>query len=737
MANRGLIRNQYIQDGENVWNAFKPNGYNLQWKDGQLFGQQLSGEQMGNVFGAGGTVASGVGIAINDMANAKYAQNAGRADLADLVSGNSWGDVFDNKNKLAAGMQTVQDATVDYSDVKDNNSMLNAWDANDLQDGIRDSKETGAVIGATLHDAASLASKGSKIGGPVGALIGGTVGTISGLSRGLISAFQHNKNADIINEAVEKANNVQIDSFYTTAQTNQRRDERNAMMNYSAFGGKLFPFGGDMNGVTTFNTGGTHGQNPLMGIPQGVDAQGVPNKVEEGEVKYEDYIYSNRISPSKSLLKKYNLPEKYNGLSFAKVAEKLQKESEDRPNDATSLSTLQVWMERLKEAQEEYKTKAEERRLAKIVNQMSPAEKAQMITGISSLLQDQQMQAEQMQGSPEGYEENMQQMAQQQMAQQDASQYAKGGKLFDERGSTFKLTPPSNPYGKPIGSLWDLGTTSLSIYKPYDPKFKPTPQQLDSGLSYDILYNYNKSIANNPDIQTQKTTATNTDATTAVDSNPTNTPSKFNFNAESLRYAPVVGAALGALEARLQPEDRTLERALMAQASRINPVSAGHIGGYRTYRPYDVNLGDTENLAIQARAIRANQGQNRATQGALNIAVINAMQKANAQRNLAAQQANEAMRENVDKYNLGINQFNAQQDRAYDQLNNQRLMQRLSIEGQAAQARDVSRTAQAQNINNTTTNFWNQLGNVGRDAWNRGSAEDFLEALGYSKLLHK
>jgi len=169
MANRGLIRNQYIQEGENVWNAFKPNGYNTQWKGGQLFGQQLSGEQMGNVLGAAGTVASGVGIAINDMANAKYAQNAGRADLADLVSGNSWGDVLNNKNKLAAGTQTVQDATVDYSDVKDNNSMLNAWDANDLQDGIRDSNETGAVIGTTLHDAASLASKGSKIGGPVGA----------------------------------------------------------------------------------------------------------------------------------------------------------------------------------------------------------------------------------------------------------------------------------------------------------------------------------------------------------------------------------------------------------------------------------------------------------------------------------------------------------------------------------------------------------------------------------------
>src|SRR5574344_1878545 len=65
-----------------------------------------------------------------------------------------------------------------------------------------------------------------------------------------------------------------------------------------AYGGMINQFanGGDFNnGVTMFNTGGTHEQNPNGGIPQGVDQNGKPNLVEQGEVKYNDFIYSNRI----------------------------------------------------------------------------------------------------------------------------------------------------------------------------------------------------------------------------------------------------------------------------------------------------------------------------------------------------------------------------------------------------------------------------------------------------------
>ena len=63
----------------------------------------------------------------------------------------------------------------------------------------------------------------------------------------------------------------------------------------------------DLNGVTTFNTGGTHEQNPYGGIQQGIASDGLPNEVEEGEVKWNDYIFSARSIPSESLLRKHNL----------------------------------------------------------------------------------------------------------------------------------------------------------------------------------------------------------------------------------------------------------------------------------------------------------------------------------------------------------------------------------------------------------------------------------------------
>lgn len=45
--------------------------------------------------------------------------------------------------------------------------------------------------------------------------------------------------------------------------------------------------------VTQFEGGGTHEENPLGGIPQGVGANGKLNLVEEGETKWNGYIFSN------------------------------------------------------------------------------------------------------------------------------------------------------------------------------------------------------------------------------------------------------------------------------------------------------------------------------------------------------------------------------------------------------------------------------------------------------------
>ena len=76
----------------------------------------------------------------------------------------------------------------------------------------------------------------------------------------------------------------------TPADSTQWINEYKEMKNKKADGGNLFT-----NGVTTIGNGGTHESNPYEGVQMGVDPQGIPNLVEEGEVIYDDYVFSNRI----------------------------------------------------------------------------------------------------------------------------------------------------------------------------------------------------------------------------------------------------------------------------------------------------------------------------------------------------------------------------------------------------------------------------------------------------------
>jgi len=68
-----------------------------------------------------------------------------------------------------------------------------------------------------------------------------------------------------------------------------RQSELNSFRN----GGEVEGASGADELVTLFEGGGTHEENPLGGIPQGMGANGKPNLVEEGETKWNDYIFSN------------------------------------------------------------------------------------------------------------------------------------------------------------------------------------------------------------------------------------------------------------------------------------------------------------------------------------------------------------------------------------------------------------------------------------------------------------
>lgn len=125
-----------------------------------------------------------------------------------------------------------------------------------------------------------------------------------------------------------------------------------------AFGGELNTHGGDFsNGVTFINNGGTHEQNPFEGVPMGIAPDGKPNLVEEGEVLYNDYVFSNRLHPTDKELKEYNLPKKYKRHTIAFIVKDMSKESAERPNDPISKRGLEASLGKLASLQEEQRMK--------------------------------------------------------------------------------------------------------------------------------------------------------------------------------------------------------------------------------------------------------------------------------------------------------------------------------------------------------------------------------------------
>lgn len=140
---------------------------------------------------------------------------------------------------------------------------------------------------------------------------------------------------------------------YSPAMVKKANFAKNASKWHHAFGGNLSTNGADWdNGVIMIGNGGTHEENPMEGVQLGVDPQGIPNLVEEGEVVFNDYVFSNRLMADGKLLESVNLPKSYDNHSFAAIAEKLSKESEERPNDPISQRGLVDSMMKLQQAQE-------------------------------------------------------------------------------------------------------------------------------------------------------------------------------------------------------------------------------------------------------------------------------------------------------------------------------------------------------------------------------------------------
>lgn len=173
--------------------------------------------------------------------------------------------------------------------------------------------------------------------------------------------------ANDLNKKLEGAYNNALMSNNNTANNIAGSTLANLERNYAAFGGPLFAYGGQThgsdftNGLMFINNGGTHESNPYEGVPISMDQEGNPNLVEEGEVIWNDYVFSNRLKVPKSIKKKYKLGKKE--MTFANAIDKLSKESEERPNDPISTRGLEDILMHMAIEQETIKSKKQNKKV--------------------------------------------------------------------------------------------------------------------------------------------------------------------------------------------------------------------------------------------------------------------------------------------------------------------------------------------------------------------------------------
>ena len=212
-----------------------------------------------------------------------------------------------------------------------------------------------------------------------------------------------------------------------------------------ALGGDVQTHGGDFTtGMTRVDAGGSHEGNPNDGVQMGVDGEGVPNLVEEGEVVFNDFVYSRRIMVNDEVKKRFHLPKKKE-ISYADVAKKLEKEFAERPNDPISKSAFKKQMEELAQMQEEQKKEMEVERARQAFEALSDEEKLALIQQQEAQEQaamQQQAIAEQQRAAGQGIaqaggleaEPQGTVMPERAMMQEEQPVMAEGGNLFDGGG---------------------------------------------------------------------------------------------------------------------------------------------------------------------------------------------------------------------------------------------------------------------------------------------------------------
>lgn len=551
-----------------------------------------------------------------------------------------------------------------------------------------------------------------------------------------------------------------------------------------AFGGDLNTYGGTYNGGLEYiDNGGTHEQNPFNGVPMGTDRNGTPNLVEEGETIWNDYVFSNRLKVPETLTDKYKLSK---DITFAEASKKLGKEIEEIPNDPISKRTFNSFMQDLQQSQEEVKAKKELAKAKRQFNKLSPQEQLGILNG-TPVQGDNTMLSnpnEMVSNEPQQFDDggwmfdNMWEGApeyQNSYLKGNIPYYqgkvsSKGYSVKDIEGTDnyknftkYALTLPdshnywqtlSNKTGKDVTYLknnyerlrndgklgWvhrtpkfnNISTqadTPFTIYQPLDALGNQRPFNMLS--PYGMGYSANDIVPFSDRIDANGNTVIDLKNKEFI---PTDTKKKINNKEDNgllptwMRYAPIVGSAIGAASSLLsKPDESSADTILTAarEAGQYTPISFNPIGDYITYNPFDRDYYINKLNAESGAARRAIINQASGNRGNAMAGILAADYNAQNQLGALARQAEEynlAQRQKVAEFNRGTNMFNTEGMFKADTANQAAKMQvrNTLLQGtmQAERLRQAARQQLAAERSANLTNLFNNIGNIGRENMN-------------------
>ena len=256
-------------------------------------------------------------------------------------------------NAQIEGSKVENPAVVD--NINNSDDLINNW--NQIQFGKTNhtaneyTKSAQEQFGNILSSGLTTALSTGNLPLALGSMAISGLGSIIGNRRAKQQAEQDN--------LINKRNNINAINKMNLLNSNIASNNiRDMEQNLLSLGGNLFNRGANYDsGLMLINEGGSHESNPNEGIQLGTDEQGNPNLVEQGEVVYKDYVFSNRLHLTEEELKKNFLPTSLKNTTFAYAAEQIGKNLIETPTDNLERNKVESFLQRLANIQEAQRAK--------------------------------------------------------------------------------------------------------------------------------------------------------------------------------------------------------------------------------------------------------------------------------------------------------------------------------------------------------------------------------------------